>query len=259
MKFYINNFLLNLGTLILITLFLRVGRLDDNAVYLFSILMGFVYYFLLYSIYNFNITPKAYFTVLLIPSIFVSAFVLLYNFLILDFQFLLEIIILSFFFLIMYLFVQVQKVINENYSSYVREYKSNLTFNAFLMILSHFLLSLALFNLPINNNILSFTISVLFSGTLHIVVLFLLHEKYRSMILALLVYFYFVICTSFLYIVGFINPEKIVFIIFGFTLLFKLLQDSIIYDGKMKLKRSAYIEILLHLSIITIIFVYSAF
>lgn len=259
MKFNIKNFLLNLGTLILIILFLRIGRLDDNAVYLFSILMGFVYYFLLYSIYNFNITPKAYFTVLLIPSVFVSAFVLLYNFLILDLQFFLEIIILAFSFLIMYLFVEVQKVINDNYSSYVREYKSNLTFNAFLMILSHFLLSFALYNIPINDNILSFTVSILFSGILHIVVLFLLHEKYRSMILALLVYFYFAVCVAFLYMIGFINPEKIVFVIFGFTLLFKLLQDSIIYEGKMKLKKSAYIEIFLHLFMITAILIYSAF
>lgn len=251
MNFRQKNFLISFVFPFLFILFLRVVRFEGFLLYGSIFVGALIMYFLLYWLLNYSVTPIGFITVLLLPVIFWGACVLLYYFFIVKLNPFFELVLVSTFMVLMYYFASTQNLLNISYYKNISLAQAAHTTNNFYTVLTFFLSILALFLIPNVPNLLKLFISVILF-TLILFIFVLLHSLDRSEFMySIFLYFSVVVLLAVIYVLGFIDTNKVILLSVVLGLVFRGVLTFIHYSARKVLSFFDYFQILMELAVIT--------
>jgi hypothetical protein len=199
-------------------------------------------YFLGFWLLNFDVYPNGFITILLLPAMWLGSFLLIYQNFIIDLPFVYQFIIVSVFLVLQYYFMSTQNILNLAHFRSISLSHAAFTTNNFYTILTFFITNLAIFLLPGTSN----TIKLFASFVSFVIILFIFAIlnaiEQIQLFFAIFFYFTFIAILSFLYIVGFIDPQKILLLVIAMSLVFRGVIVLSLYSVKKVISKADYIQ-----------------
>jgi hypothetical protein len=242
-NFRAKNFLVSILFPFLFILFLRIAHFDGFILYGTVFAGVLVQYFLGFWLLNFDVYPNGFITILLLPAAWFGAFLLIYQNFIVDLHLVYQIPIILGFLVLQYYFMSTQNILNISHFKSISLSQAAYTTNNFYTILTFFTTNLALFLLPSLSIPLKFILSfIVSSGVLFI---FTMLNKISKIEFFFSVFFYlnFTLLLLFLYVLGFIDPGKVVLIVIAMSLVFRGVIILMLYSAKRVIALADYVQI----------------
>jgi hypothetical protein len=200
-------------------------------------------YFLGFWLLNFDVYPNGFITILLLPSVWFGSFLLIYQNFLTDLKLVYQIMVIGGFLILQYYFMSTQNILNISHFKSISLSQAAFTTNNFYTILTFFVTNLAIFLLPGSSNtlkliasFLSFVIILSIFGVLN-------NLDQLQMIYSAFFYFGFIFVLAFLYMLGFIDPEKMLLLVIAMSLVFRGVLVLSLYSIKKVIAFSDYVQI----------------
>lgn len=253
MNFRSKNFLVSFIFPLLFILFLRIAAFDGFILYGTVFVGILMQYFLGFWLLNFDVYPNGFITILLMPAIWFGSFLLIYQNFIIDLNVFYQIIIIGVFLVLQYYFMSTQNILNLAHFKNISLSQAAFTTNNFYTILTFFVANIAVFLLPGLTNPIKLAASFVFA--VMILFIFSVLNKIDHLQTAYSAFFYFglTFILAMLYMLGYINPDKILLLVMAISLAFRGIIVLSLYSVKKVIALSDYIQIVLEAGLLFIL------
>jgi hypothetical protein len=260
-NFRLKNFLVSVVFPFLVLLFLRITntRLEGFVLYGTIFVAIATQYFLNFWLYNFNVFPQGFITILLLPSIWFASFILIFVNFIVQLHSLYEIMIIGAFLTLQYYFSTTQNILNLSHFKNISLSQAAFTTNHFYTVLTFFTSNLAVFLLPDLSYVLKLASSLVLFIIIIIIFALLNNVQKIQYTYAIVLYAAIIYAVGILYIFNFIMLDRLPLIVIALSIIFREIIILILYYARKVLNPQDYIYLALETFIVAGIFYYSTF
>ncbi len=188
------------------TFFLQNSRLEGFVLYGTILFMMIMHYFMVYWLFDFDLHPKGFFTILLLPALNVGVYLLIYYNLLKDFSPLYRLFFTLIFIVAQYYVVLTQNILNRSHFENIGLSKAALTVNHFYTVVVFFLAVLAIFLVGELFLIFKVLLTIPVFVLLYIIFAFINGLDYTRIIFTVLIYVFIVLMLCLLFMSGLIKP-----------------------------------------------------
>lgn len=232
MGFRAKNAIITFVFIALCVAFMNAARLNGFVLYGTVVFIMLVNYFILYWLFNFDVHPQGFLTVLALPSITFGAYLLVYYNFIRDIDMVYRIVITLIFILLQYYLVLTQNILNLSHFSNIGLSQAALVVNNFYTIITYFLATKAIFLTPDITAPIKLVLTIPVFLILYIAFMIVNNIDFLQIIFGVGFYIILIAVFSFLYMSGFINPQNLLLIVISLAITFRGLTVISLYSSR---------------------------
>ncbi len=206
MSFRLKSILSILFFVFVCIFFLENSRLEGFVLYGTIFFMVIMYYFINYWLFDFDLHPKGFLTILLLPAFNVGVYLLIYYNLLKEFSFLYRVFFTLAFIIAQYYIVLTQNILNLSHFKNIALSKAALTVNHFYTVVIFFLAVLAVFLAGELFFVAKLFFTIPIFVLLYLIFAFLNELDIRRMVYTVLLYVFIILILCLLFISGLIKP-----------------------------------------------------
>ncbi len=221
MTFRTKNAVVTILFIILCTLFLSITRFTGFILYGTVLFMMIVYYFLIYWMLNFEVSPQGFISVLLLPVLFVGGYYLFYYHFLRDMNIYIAIGSTIVFAIFIYYFILTQNILNTSYFSNIGLTQAALVVNNFYAISTFFIVNLSIFLLPNVQLITKLIASVPVFFLIYLAFVLINNIEKLHLWFGVFFYSFFVLGLVLMYLMSFLNPLSALIIVIILSIVFR--------------------------------------
>jgi hypothetical protein len=245
MSFRTKNLLISFIFMFLCLIFLNISSFTGFVLYGTIFFMMLVSYFLVYWLFNFDVYPQGFITILLLPTLTFGSYMLIYYDFVKDLPLLYKVIFTAIFMFMQYYLVLTQNILNVSNFTNVGLSQAALVSNSFYTIWSFFLTNLAIFLIP------DIFITVKLIITIPVFIIYYLIftmvnsiDRYQF-IFGGFFYLFIVLIYLVLYVVGFINPLSSLLLVISLAIVFRGITVVALYSFRRVISLFDFVQIFL--------------
>lgn len=253
MGFRGKNFLVSFVFPLLFILFLQTARLEGFIFY-GTIFVGFLtQYFLIFWLFNFDVYPQGFITLLILPALWFGSFIVIYQGFVIKLSFIYQLVIVLMFLILQYYFVTTQSILNLSHFQNISLSQAAYTANSFYTVLTFFAVNLALFLIPGASNILSLLLTIVSFIVISSIFSALNSIDRSQTLFSNIIYIFVISLLLTIYSFGIINPDKIILLTILLAIVFRNIIILMLYSVRKVLSKTDYAQVVFECGLIGIL------
>lgn len=250
MSFRSKNALISFVFITLCLLFLNIARFSGFVLYGSIVFIMLVYYFLLYWLLNFDVSVQGFITILLLPTITLGAYMLIYYNFIRDLAVLYRIVFTFVFIVLQYYLVLTQNILNLSYFTNVGLSQAALVANNFYTILSFFFVNLSIFLIPEVNIPFKMLFTIVMFVIFYLIFILINNIEVLQYYFGIFFYSIAILIYIIMYISGFINPISSLLTSIVFSIVFRGITVIALYSFRRVISFFDYLQVVFEAALI---------
>ncbi len=259
MNFRAKNFLVSVVVPVIAIVLLNLAGFDGFILYGTIILAALIYYFLSFWLYNFNVHPHGFITILVPPVLWYSSFLMIYEFFLIDLRVVFQVAIISMFLALQYYYMSTQNILNISHFRSISLSQAAYTTNNFYTVLTFFTVCLGVFLIPDVMIIVKLGIVFFFFFLLYGIFGTLNHIDFPQLVYGVFLFSTVLLLVAVLFLTGLFDPGKLILISIFLTLIFRWMVVLTLFPTRKLLSTFDYFQFIFEITIGVFILYFAAF
>lgn len=244
MGFRSKNALISFIFIFLCLVFLSISRISGFVLYGTILFMMLVYYFMIYWLFNFDVYPQGFISILLLPTLTLASYLLIYFNFIKELPIIYVVFFTLTFMVMQYYLVLTQNILNLSTFTNVGLSQAALVSNSFYTILGFFLLNLSIFLIPNLHSPFKIVIGVIIFVIFYFIFVIINKIEFVQFIFGVFFYGSVSIIYLVLFLIGYINPLNSLLIVISLAVIFRGLTVIALYSFRKVISVFDFIQII---------------